>query len=272
MTNASAQTNTNANTSWWGDFVLDEKVTGFWQIGPLQLWVSNLEHEWRIHTLTGKNTLDTTLKVEVPSNHPPDPDAEISRFSFLKMATSLTLSPLLADRAIVVKPEVPFYVPPGEEATLYVSTPLWVKLSLKKTGKLIELPTYRPSDTWFGSSTLVGELCYASRTVGHLDLDELILLPHRAVTPIRIRNRADNPLLLERIKLPVQYLSVHKSTINRVWTEQLTLTRQEDGDLAELQIGKLPKEAGPTEKLNGSRQHAERNLVVRAFSKLFRAE
>jgi len=272
MANAPVQAQVSTQTKWWGDFNLGESVTGFWHIGPLKLWVTNLEHEWRIYTLTGKDTLETALQVEVPSNHAPDPEAQVSRFSFMKMATSLNLSPLLADRAIVVKPETPFYVPPGEEATLYVSTPLWVKLSLKKSGKLIELPTYRPSDTWFGSSTLVGELCYASRTVGQLDLDELELVPHRAVTPVRVRNRADNPLLLERIKLPVQYLSVHQSTIDRVWTEQLTLTREEDGDLAELQIGRLPKEAGPTEKLNGPRQHAERNLVVRAFTKLFKAE
>ena len=258
--------------SWWGDFSLDENATGFWHIGPLKLWVSNYEHEWRIHTVTGDDSFETALRVEIPTDQPPDPAAHVVRFSFLKMATSLNLLPLLADRAIVVKPEVPFYVPPNEEATLYVSTPLWVQLSLKKSGKLYELPTYRPSDTWFGSSTLVGELCYASRIAGHLELDELEISPHRAVTPIRVRNRAHNPLLLERIKLPVQYLSVHKSTYNRIWTEQLTLTRQEDGDLAELQIGKLPKEAGETVKLNSSRQPAERNLVVRAFSKLFRSE
>lgn len=260
------------NEKLWGDFALSEEVTGFWQIGPLKLWVRNYEHEWRIHTLNGGDALETTLRVEVPSKRPPNPKADIVRFSFLKMSTTLKLSPLLADRAVVVKPETPFYVLKGEEATLFVSTPLWVQLSLKKFGTLIDVPTYRPSDTWFGRSTLVGELCYASRTAGYLDLDELERLPHRAVTPIRVRNRADNALLLERIKLPVQYLSVYRSASERLWTEQLTLTRQEDGDLAELQIGSQPKEAGASDQLSPPRQHAERNLVVRAFSKLFRDE
>ena len=254
---------------WWGNRTLHEGAVGFWHIGPLRLWIENLAYEWRVHSLQGDNPLDDSLEVYLPTDLRAPAEAAVTRFSFSDPGTNISLTPRLADRAIVVKPEVPFYVPSGGEATLYVTTPLWVELSIRRGAHLGELPSFRPSDTWFGATTLVGELCYASRTVGRLTLEGLQPWPHRAITPVRVRNRAETPLLLEKVKLPVQYLSVHASSNAFLWTEQVTLERQEDGDLADLQVGKLPRQVGRADKLSSPRQHAEKNLVVRAFSKLF---
>ncbi|CAN5898752.1 hypothetical protein BH24DEI2_BH24DEI2_23860 [soil metagenome] len=263
----------NIETSPWGDFELAEGVTGHWRVGPLHLWVSNLEHEWRVAYLQEDDPLESALNVAIPAQALPPEEATSLRFGFGKTGTGLTLEPVLADRSVVVKPEVPLYVPSGEEATLYVSTPVWVRVSLKKTGTLLELPSYRPSDTWFGSSTVAGEFCYASRTAGRLSLDELEFRPHRAVTPVCVRNRADNPLLWERVKLPVQYLAVYRAESRFLWTQQVTLEREEDGDLAGLVIAKnVPKEVGRAVRMSEPRQHADKNLVVRAFSKLFKED
>jgi len=51
--------------------------------------------------------------------------------------------------------EQPLGVPPGEQASVYVSSPLWVRIETGKPAKLLcELPTFRPSDTWFGPNTI----------------------------------------------------------------------------------------------------------------------
>ena len=263
---------TTTQTSWWGDFELAEGVTGYWRVGPLELWVSNLAHEWRIHYRREDAALDDTLSVAIPAETAADEHTESLRFGFGKTGTKLNLLPVLADRSVVVKPEVPLYIPSGEEATLYVSTPVWLRLSLESR-KLLELPSYRPSDTWFGPSTIVGEFCYASSTAGRLSLNELEFRPHRAVTPLCVRNRASDPLLLERVKLPVQYLAVYRSRDDFLWTQKVTLERAEDGDLAGLNISKtVPKEVGSTVRLSEPRQRPDKNLVVRAFSKLFKDE
>jgi hypothetical protein len=140
-------------------------------------------------------------------------------------------------------------------------------------GQLYELPSTRPSDTWFGPSTLVGEFCYASRTAGRLSLEELEFRPHRAITPIRVVNRADDPLFFEKVKLPVQYLSVYRSETQFLWTESVRLERGDAGDMAALDIShRTPPQAGSAHKIGPARLQAGRNLVVRAFSKLFRGE
>ena len=113
-------------------------------------------------------------------------------------------------------------------------------------------------------------MCYASRTLGRLRIEDLDFHPHRAITALRLQNQASDPLLLDRVKLPVQYLSLYANKDNTFWTQAATLVRGQDGDLAELQLAKAsPKEAGQVKKVADSRLKPGRNLVVRAFSKLF---
>ena len=118
------------------------------------------------------------------------------------MAGEIALTPALADRPVVARPEKPFCLPAGAEAVVYVSSPLWVVLSTAQDLKLAEIPIVRPSDTWLGPSTREGELCYASRTFLRLSLDNLPRRPHRATSMVRILNHADTALPLRALKLP----------------------------------------------------------------------
>ncbi len=45
---------------WWGDYELSSGQTGRWVIGPLSLWISNRDHEWRLAYLRDP---DATLRV-----------------------------------------------------------------------------------------------------------------------------------------------------------------------------------------------------------------
>jgi hypothetical protein len=241
-------------------------------VGPSTFWVQRREYEWRLHQLERSDGRDTEVEVAAPC--PAEEiiqDARLDRFAIANNGMTLTVSPLLADRPVVVRPETPLYVPSGEDITLYVSTPLWLKLAVDSPALLLaERPVQRPSDTWFGPSTLVGELCYASRTSGRLRLPELPQRPHRAVTPVRIRNLAKDALLLQRVKVPVQYLTLYRSQVGGLWTQTATLVREQDGDLAALQLGRrAPSEATGARQLVPPRQQAESNLALRAFSRLF---
>lgn len=223
--------------------------------------------------------MDDTARLVVPA--PPeealpaladiDPDAVLNRFSFRQTEASLTIRPALADRAVVVRPETPLYVMNGEEVTLYVSTPLWMCI---ETGdpprQLHELPLYRPSDTWFGASTTDGEMCYASRTLGRLQRQELPPRPHRAITPMLIRNYAGEALLFERVRIPVQYLSLYQTPNDYLWTEAVTLRREKDDELASLHLEEgAPKEISRAQRLSEPRQTVKTSLLVRPFSLLY---
>ena len=95
----------------------------------------------------------------------------------------------------------------------------------------------RPSDTWFGPSTLEGELCYESKTAVRFNLDNVPRRPHRAISVVRIRNRTDTQLSLERLKIPLPNLSLFGTEDGQLWTESITLERDEDGENATVKLG-----------------------------------
>ena len=72
--------------------------------------------------------------------------------------------------------------------TIYVSSPVWIRLETATGTLLDELPTIRQSDTWHGPNTREGELCYASRTFCRTNIDALPIRQNRALSPVIIYN------------------------------------------------------------------------------------
>lgn len=195
---------------------------------------------------------------------------DVSRYSFQQTDAHLHVLAALPDRAVVVKPEVPLYVPAGETVTLYLSVPLWLRIEVGEPGRMLrEAPSFRLSDTWFGPNTREGELCYATQTSGRFDLADVPLRLHRAVTPVLIHNRAADTLFLERVRLPVEYLSLYEAPDHFLWTQSVTFTRESSGDLANLKMEPgPPPEAPDATLLRAPRQHSRGNVIARTFSSL----
>ena len=148
---------------------------------------------------------------------------------------------------------------------------MWVRV-VEGPGRrlLTELASLVPSDTWMGPSTTEGELCYASRMHGRLELKELPLRPQRAVTPVTIENRAAEPLRIDRISLPAPFLSLFSGQRGFLWTEGVTLAREENDDRARLSVTPGPSEpAEGGELLTGPRRHRDEAGLFHAFSSIF---
>jgi hypothetical protein len=191
-----------------------------------------------------------------------------NRYSVRRTRGDVALRPALADRPVVSRPEHPLSVLPDEAVTLYLSTPLWVRIELVESGRrLTEVPSHRMSDTWFGPSTREGTLCYATRTVGRLHLDRLPLRLHRALTPLKVRNTATEPLSLERVQLPAPHLSLYATPDDALWTEAVTMTHREKDVGATVQIRDgPPSDADEAEQMQEPREPSKQNLITSTFS------
>ncbi|QKT03776.1 hypothetical protein HUS23_08070 [Ectothiorhodospiraceae bacterium 2226] len=257
---------------WWGDFELRPGEVGHWRLSDTHIWIEHLTHEWRIGVREGKNPRDTTVEVHIPAAEPfPDEDVTVTRYALAAMGSGLRLLPMLADRSVVTRPETAFQILPGEEVTLYLSTPLWVRIELAAGNRLLqEVPVYTPSDTWFGSSTIEGELCYASRTHCRQDLAAVERRPHRVITAVALGNGAADALWLERLNLPVPNLSIYSDDHGHLWTQGVTLERKPGMEMAALRLEAAPPSAAKRATLvNGPRQASNRSFMTRAFSALF---
>ncbi len=261
--------NTAAPAVWWREYTLEDGQTGRWRIGALTLWAQRRIGEWRLAHGSTNDPFDDAVSVEAPCAGPiPSQGVTATRYGMKHTDGVLALEPALPDRPVVSRPDTPFYVLAGEEVRLYISAPIWVRVRAGGR-KLLEVPVYRPSDTWFGPSTREGEICYDTRTSCRTELSDLPRRPHRAVAAVRIRNRTGEPVLIERLNLPVPFLSVYASPAGTLWTQGVTLEMANEGGTAELRIDKgAPSEAQGAALVSGPREDTDRNLLVRALSAL----
>ena len=252
--------------SWWGSYDVAAGQTLRWQIGPTTLWVGRRHVEWIIGHVVGRDPADSRLVVAADSESPDEGEAEVTRFALQGASGTLRLSAALPDRPVIFRAESPFFIPSGEEATLFVSSPLWFRIDVgTASAALLDLPLQRPSDTWFGPDTRTGELCYASRTAARLDLDELPVRPHRAITSVRIINRASSNLPLEKLKVPVTGLELFCSGDGHLWTAALTFERLEDHDQARVRVADRSKTAGDLTPVSPARTPASRGALIDVF-------
>jgi len=258
--------------TWWGDFQVAMGTAARLCIGPATILIQRLQQEWRIATEVSTDPDELALDIEIPAELTELLErANVRRFVASNDSENITITARLADRPVVATPQKPVELPPGEAVTVYVGSPVWMHVHAGTPVRdLFEVPLQPPADTWFGPSTRVGELCYASRTHCRLSLDELPLRPHRAVTSVVVENQAATPLRLDALKLPVPHLALYSADDGRLWTQDVTLTRDDDHEFTPLRVREgAPRQAENAMRIAEPRQPVADNIMVRAFSSLF---
>lgn len=257
-------------TIWSQSFKLTDGQTAYWQIGSMELWIMHAEGCLEIYQQQGAESHLRALAVETETQRPVPNETNAVRIALPDGDTRLRFSPLTADRPVVVRPRQPFYVLAKSETCLYLSTPLWVSIQTEQSNRLLlEFPLYRLSDTWFGPSTLVGELCYATRTRASLQPPQLPIPPHRAFTALTLVNRSDEPILLERVNLPTPNLALFQTAEGSLWTQSVRLDIGESKGEASLRLDTAPPaHVGKTSLVGNPRERSETNLLKRALSAL----
>jgi hypothetical protein len=262
---------------WWGSFALREGEGGAWEVGPLALAVERGAREWRVswdhHVAAGAGDgRGTELRCSVRC---PLPAAElaagahVARFAAHATAEALKLAPQLPDRPVVARPETPLNLLGGEEISLFVAFPVWVRVLVDGDRQLVEVPSLRLADTWFGPSTRYGELCYAVRTSARLEVGDLVACPHLAICRVRLVNHATSSLLVDRLSLPAHPLDLWWHPERGLWTRGLEVARAPDGTLASLRLGAgPPDDVAGAEPVAAARQPEPRLALVRALEAL----
>ncbi|SHJ82747.1 hypothetical protein SAMN02745165_03279 [Malonomonas rubra DSM 5091] len=258
--------------NWWGGFQLAVNDSLSWSIGHFSLQILRREKEWVVwhNKTTDPVSNDDSWRVEASQELNLE-EGEVQRHIFSSTENQFSVYPKLADRPVIVKTAKPLHIQTKQQIDIYVSSPLWFTVTAHKSRiDLQEVPIVRPSDTWFGPSTLSGELCYASTTQGRLYLSDLPQRPHRAISPVRIKNQAEKPLLLTQFSLPTPYLSLFDTEDGGLWTEAVTLLNDDDTDMAKVSFSESPPAPyAKAKKITKAREKKDRNMLLNTFSTLF---
>jgi hypothetical protein len=242
---------------WWGDYApAIGEITSI-AFGPSRILICRREREWQVLASTSTPEPSGEVRPQVATAKSMPADADMQRFVFSDTEPKLTVSPALADRPVVARPANALSIPPGIAVRLYVSSPLWLSAEVHAHAvSVLDAPIFRPSDLWFGPNTLEGRLCYSSLTHAHIDAANLLHRQHRAITPVVVKNDDTEIFHLERISLPVPYLSIFASGSGEIWTDVVTVVCGKGGETASLDIsGKMPKEAGKGIRLRKPREN-----------------
>lgn len=193
---------------------------------------------------------------------------EWERFIFATTHEQLELRPALPDRPIISRPISPLRLQPREKVSIFVATPLWAQLWVHDPAVMLrELPLAQLSDTWFGPSTLTGELCYATETHARLALADTPRSPFRATTCIQIENQADDALLIERLNLPAPLLTLYHDRDGRYWTDTINIQRRAENSATDSGVTlSTPKNMSIAAK---ARKSDRQDLLSSAFTILF---
>ncbi|MGD2069198.1 MAG: hypothetical protein PVI57_11040 [Gemmatimonadota bacterium] len=256
----------------WGSHPLDDDAEATVRVGPLSIYLARTAGELRLaHSRTA-----------VGAGTPPDPEAdtadgagpegdpghegeavelEWSRWAAGDRAASLTLSPGLPDRPLVVAPEEPFHLPASAEARIYVRVPLWVKVEMggRKRTTLVNLPTIPASDTWWGSLE-EGELGYWLTTHARRSVSDDLFASHLAMCPVQLVNRSEDDLTVVKIALRTAYLTLYRDG-GRIWADETRVRYQGEAEGSHLDMADRPPREAP-----GATQLAEPTLrMARGF-------
>ncbi len=89
------------------------------------------------------------------------------------------------------------------------------------------------------------------------------------MTPVVIDNRAGEPLRVERLNLPVPFLSVYGTEAGDAWSQEVRMLHTDEGDMAELEVCEgPPAEAGDAKSSGEPRRVAEKGHLFQAFGSL----
>lgn len=193
-------------------------------LGPLECWFLRNTHDWRVAVRRSPEEHSRWLRnSQLP---PADVMDTLSwrRFAAEQGARHLRLSVHFPNRPVVIRPDAPYLIAPGDKVQFFVSVPLSLRVSTDDPDAhaLVEEPTVNLSNTWFGS-TVDGELCYASRTRAKRSPEELDERRFRIICPVRMRNASREVLTFERVCLRVQFLRVYAGE-SHFWSNEVGIT------------------------------------------------
>jgi hypothetical protein len=202
----------------WDSISIDDGKYCHIQVRKLHLWIQKMYQEW-IVGWKQKPECQDGVSIQILDTCTEE-SIEWHRKVVRNTDPFIHLSPLMPEKAVVVKPESALQITAGAEALFYVSIPIWIGVFIKKSqSALFEIPTVSLSNTWFGEPHH-GSLCYSLKTSIYSIISNLNLKSNEAVCPVQIKNTTSIDLDFTRLCIQTDYLNIYKID-NEMWTNKL---------------------------------------------------
>lgn len=267
------QDSAQEKVAWWGESAIQSGKRLQLLCGDLQLEILPKDNEWLVQYQLSKDL--TVFKAKLSYGDASDEAIEFEnkqRFVSNNLPDHVILQPALADRSITCKPKVTVTLFPRQQVSLFVGLPLWLQLHMEGIATaILDIPTVRISDSWFGPDTRKGVICYASTNNEQLDLKPTINHGTRASLEVRVNNNSDQILSLDKVSIPVPHLALYVDKDRKFCTRRMTLTREQDenASLAIDDVMSFGHADSDVTLVTQAREDIGRSKITKALSALF---
>jgi hypothetical protein len=239
--------------------------------GPLDLYIEKIHNEIRLRWMTSNDWMDASFHYQYPFQGMfPERLLSEKRFAYKGKKPRLLVVPCLGEKPFVAKPDNTFMVLPGEQAQIYMSTPMNIRIIDMGNKQIIdEIPVIHRTQTWFGETPTYGQLCFFTNIKAALHEENLPFRPHRAMTYVIIENRSKVPIPIERLKIPVNYLTLYQDDRGLFVTSSLKVKCDEKGKMKDVKIAPPGKKHGKLFKILSPRD-AISNVLFKTVTELMR--
>lgn len=250
----------------WEPHVLQPGQTLEVCLGALHLWIHRGNEEWYIAHETDADSEErcsiAVFSAERVADRP------WTRWVLHEDIDCVRLRPLLPDRPVIVRPEMPICLMQKESIQFFIGIPIWIAVSFGLNNEpVVEIPTLRLSNSWFGTVT-EGELCYAMKTTALRYADDLLPAAYRAVFPLEIRNISNEKLNFQRLCLRSQHLNVYQGNL-RLWTSSGRVSFRGEEKWSRIVYSRNAPPMGQAGKLLGeARSPIPRGVLLNTFDSL----
>ncbi len=223
----------------WTEYQLEHGQFRRHQIGPATFVVLRTPDEWKIAELAPNSQIPETGK-----------RSELkglkgwTRWEAGQSGLAYSLVPGLPDLPLMATPRAPVFIPPGTEATFYLSLPITVEVMIETGRKKIclgRLPTQPLSKTWHGDRS-AGEACYALNTNARRNLDRSFYAEHLVTCPFTIKNTQAGVFEFKELLFDPGSLFLYQAE-NHLWGSLSKIKPQADMVTAEVKV----RETAPEE-------------------------
>ena len=206
--------------------------------GPLDLYIEKKINELSVRWMTSNDWMDSSFHYQFPfTGVYPETLLKEKRFAYKGDNPKLMVLPCLGEKPFVARPDNTFMILPGEQAKIYLSTPVSVRLIDMNGDRVIdEIPVIHRTQTWFGDSPTYGQLCFFTNIKAALNEENLPFRPHRAMTHVVVENKSQKPIPIERLKIPVNYLRLYQDNRGLFVTSSLYVKCDVKGKVKDVKI------------------------------------
>jgi hypothetical protein len=247
---------------------IDQLLHG--QIGPFSLWLKRIRDEvhvaWRRHEPDSLDAQQYKIAQSLGVIERHEEKLDWSRWIIGDKLENVRITPVMPDRPVIVKTEMPIKIPAGQSADFFVSIPLWLKLLAGNPEpiEICELPSVALAGMWFGDPTC-GELCYTLRSRARRMIESDQIRPYRAICPVHVKNAAGAQLDFQRVCVRVEHLKIYQGR-EQLCTNRVDLIYRSQDGTTEISYGQGPPdfEKAPV-MLSDARIPFKQNLLKRSF-------